>query len=101
MNILEVFDLKGAKKYPNIAAVEYCLCIGYATYTDNTCQFANDMFLQGRVFSPRLPIEELEAFCRANLSKYEAYHEKHESLIETFEHPPFEAFWEKAVEGES
>lgn len=89
---VDIFDPEGGQKWPNIKAVEYCLCIGRAEWPDGTSQFRDDL-LPGMTFSPRLPLADLEEFCRVNLPVYEKYFEENERAVEALEHPTFPVFW--------
>lgn len=90
-----IFAPDEARKYPYIAAVEHLLGgLGRSVYPDGTQQFCDDDVPE-KVYSPRLPVGELNEFCAKHLERYEAFNDEHCELIEDGEEvPEIEPFWE-------
>lgn len=45
------------------------------------------------VYSPRLPIAELEAFCAEHIDRYQAFYDANEAAIEDRQAVPMEPWW--------
>jgi hypothetical protein len=89
------FDPEGAKKNPNIAMVEGLLGgIGLLCFPDQTVQFAENETYPDIVYSPRMSEKDLEQFCKANISVYEAYFDENFEAIDQGDYlPPIHKFW--------
>lgn len=91
-------------KTPNILDFEFLgtvpnitMCMDYAgsclyLFEDGTAAIFNDE-LPDFIYSPRLTIEELEAFCMVNLGRYEAFFEENAEQIECGEPVILEPWW--------
>lgn len=78
-------------KHPIFADIEvYLGGVGRISFEDDTVQFVDE---EGNIFSPRLPEEELAEFCKVNLSRYEAFHEANEILIDQGQRASMTPFW--------
>ena len=90
-----VFDPEGRDKFPNITDVEVFLGgVGRLCFDDGTMQFADNETYPDVVYSPRLPPEELEQFCKDNRAKYEHYFESNFDAIDRGDElPAIDQFW--------
>ena len=80
--------------HPNLAEVESLLGgIGRTVFPDGTEQFQEKDGSTLHVFSPRLPLAELERFCEANLGHYQAHHDAHADALNNFQIVPMPHFW--------
>lgn len=61
-------------------------------YEDGTAMIVNFEF-GAEIYSPRLPVAELEAFCCLNMDRYEAFFEAHEESLDRAEVVPMERWW--------
>jgi len=93
----DIFDPEGCEKYPAITAVEiYLGGVGRLMFPDGTVQFADNETYPDVVYSPRMTEDNLEVFCKVNITHYEKYHEKHGDLFGQGDHdkaPPIQIFW--------
>lgn len=91
-----IFDPEGSSKFPYTAAVEGLLGgVGRLIFGDGTVQFADNETYPDVVFSPRLPEDQLEMFCRTHLAKYESYFNENFDLMDAgSDLPPINRFWE-------
>lgn len=88
------FDPLGALTAPFTANVEDLLGgVPVAMYEDGTEQFLDDSVDPELAYSPRLKPDELEAFCKANIAKYEAFNEAHGYDKLMTERVPITPFW--------
>lgn len=89
------FNPNGFKTHPNIAMVEGLLGgVGRLVFPDGTVQFAENETYPEVVYSPRMKVDELEVFCKSNLSKYEAYFDTNFAAIDKGDElPPISVFW--------
>lgn len=84
-----ILDLNS--KHPIFADIEvYLGGVGRISFEDDTVQFVDE---EGNIFSPRLPEEELAEFCKVNLSRYEAFHDANEILMDQGQTLPMMPFW--------
>nr|WP_319490976.1 hypothetical protein [uncultured Desulfobacter sp.] len=85
-----------SKKYPYIAAVEdYLGGIDQTVYPDGTKQFKDQGVIPPVDYSPRLPVPELEQFCRDNLDRYKQFYDQNKTAIENYDPiPAIESFWD-------
>lgn len=92
-----IFDPDGCNQFPNTAYVESFLGgIGCLCFSDGTLQFAENETYPDVVYSPRLTEDELEQFCKDNLTVYEEYFERNFDAIDKGDElPPIECFWIK------
>lgn len=89
-----VFDPHGAETEPFTAEVENLLGgVPVFTYSDGTEQFVDDSVEPVYAYSPRLPAGELEAFCKANIDKYERFNAEHGDDKLISERVPLTPFW--------
>lgn len=88
-------DLTGYSLTPYTYMVLDTLGIGLKVYRDDdTVQIRDDEIAPGMVFSPRLPRDELESFCRLHAGKYDRWMIEHGDLIFAgYRYPNFEKFW--------
>ena len=78
-------------KYPIFGDIEvYLGGVGRIYLEDDTVQFVDE---DGNIFSPRLPEGELAEFCKANLYRYEAFHNENESMMDQGQKPTMNPFW--------
>ncbi|MCS8414872.1 hypothetical protein N0754_19280 [Pseudomonas aeruginosa] len=89
-----IFDPHGSQTEPFTAEVEMLLGgIPVVVFSDGSEQFLDDSAEPCLAYSPRLMSGELEAFCRANISRYETFNALHgETKLKT-ERVPIEPFW--------
>lgn len=68
--------------------------MGTIIFPDGTEQFA-DLNAPDIVFSPRLPPQELNAFCAQHIERYREYANQYQSEIAACVQPlpPFPVFW--------
>jgi len=94
-NDIVYFDPDMGIQYPFRTQVEELLGgIGTLIFPDGTEQFADNDSYPDVVYSPRLPLEDLEKFCKKNIKSYEEYFDKyHEKLLEDMPVPPIKRFW--------
>lgn len=89
------FDPESGRIYPSIAEVEILLGgVGRLCFSDGTEQFAENDTFPETVYSPRLPVVELAAFCTQNIEHYRAHHERYRDEIEAGDAPAITRFWE-------
>lgn len=89
-----IFDPAGCVNFPNTTAVEILLGgVGRLVFSDGSEQFVDDDTGPILIYSPRLMPDVLERFCGNNMAHYEAFHQKHEAQLESFERVPMDPFW--------
>lgn len=64
-----------------------------AIYPDGTEQFLDESAEPTLVYSPRLPQDQLEEFCRVNIAAYEAFNQEHGDMKLQSERVPMTPFW--------
>lgn len=62
-------------------------------HADGTEQFLDDSAEPVHAYSPRLAADGLEAFCKANIAKYEAFSAEHGNDKLMTERVPMTPFW--------
>lgn len=66
---------EGSEHTPFTNSVEFLLGgVSPSVFPDGTQQFLDDVADPVRILSPRLTVDDLEAFCKANIDRYEAFH---------------------------
>lgn len=89
-----VFDPNGAKTAPFTTDVEMLLGgVPVVIYADGTEQFLDDSAEPIHAYSPRLAANELEAFCKANIARYEAFNAEHGNDKLMTERVAMNQFW--------
>lgn len=89
------FDPSVGKVYPSILEVEILLGgVGRLVFPDGTEQFAENDTYPEVVYSPRLALEALAAFCEHNISHYRAHNERYRVEIDDGDAPEILRFWE-------
>lgn len=63
-------------------------------YEGGDAQILNLEAGPGHVYSPRLPLAQLEIFCQAHLNGYQAFFDQHEVSLDHGEVIPMEIWWE-------
>lgn len=89
-NVMLMFGAEGTEAITRV--IDY---VGGCLYefADGTCLIADLAHGPGYVFSPRLALEELEAFCQEHLGRYEAFYAKHQTTIDDGQLVPMRPFW--------
>lgn len=67
-----------------------------AEFDDGTALIADLEAGHNLVYSPRLPMAELEAFCVEHIERYQAFYDAHEDAIEGRQAVPMEPWWDQA-----
>lgn len=89
-----IFDPRGAETAPFITDVEVLLGgVPVVIHADGTEQFLDDSAEPVHAYSPRLAADGLEAFCKANIAKYEAFSAEHGNDKLMTERVPITPFW--------
>ena len=89
-----VFDPRGAETAPFTTDVEMLLGgVPVVIHEDGTEQFLDDSQEPNHAYSPRLAADELEAFCKANIGRYEAFNAEHGNDKLMTERVPMAPFW--------
>lgn len=78
------------------AIIQAMDCVGstLVEFGDGTAMIAELEYGHGYVFSPRLALEELEAFCQEHLPQYEAFFDKHQHAIDNGQLVAMRPFWQ-------
>ena len=89
-----VFDPSGAETAPFTSEVEMLLGgVPVVSFADGTEQFMDSAVEPFHAYSPRLAAGELEAFCKANIDKYEMFNAEHGDEKLMTERVPLTPFW--------
>jgi hypothetical protein len=89
-----IFDPRGVETAPFTTDVEMLLGgIPVVIHEDGTEQFLDDSQEPIHAYSPGLTADELEAFCKANIGKYEAFNVEHGNDKLMTERIPMTPFW--------
>ena len=93
------FDPDRARKYPYFALVDELLQgIETIMFPDGTEQIAWQSQYPDVVFSPRLPMPELELFLKNNIQRYKDYSKQYQSeILDGDDLPPIEIFWNESI----
>lgn len=62
-------------------------------FDDGTALITCFEFGSSHIYSPRLPLEELNSFCFEHLERYQAFYDQHASVLEDGENVPMEPWW--------
>lgn len=68
---------------------------GLTKFEDGTALICELQDGPGAIYSPRLPILDLEEFCKSNIDKYEAFFESNEERLEKGVIVPMEQWWKE------
>jgi hypothetical protein len=94
LNTAIIFDPTGGDDAPYTTAVEILLGgVGRLIFPNGTQQFADDDAEPVLIYSPRLPPEALERFCKENMDRYERFNAEHEKQLAECEPVAMQAFW--------
>lgn len=89
-----VFDPFGSETAPFTTDVEMLLGgVPIVMYADGTEQFLDDSEEPVHAYSPCLEADALEAFCKENIEKYEAFNAEHGSDKLMTQRVPMTPFW--------
>jgi len=91
-----IIDLSLSVHYPYTSMVMDLLLVGRVDYDDGTTQLRDDEMAPGVVFSPRLPPDDLEGFCRLHVGRYELFQIYNATRIQQapeLPYPDFIPFW--------
>ncbi|GGM25182.1 hypothetical protein ACFQDN_21770 [Pseudomonas asuensis] len=67
-----------------------------AEFDDGTALITDLEAGHGPVYSPRLPVSELEAFCAEHIERYQAFYDANEDAIESRQTVTLEPWWSQA-----
>lgn len=89
-----IFDPQRSVRIPFTSRVEFLLGgVPVVMYPDGTEQFLDSSEEPENAYSPKLPEDQLEAFCKEHLAKYEAFNAEHGSDKLMSERIPMPSFW--------
>ncbi|WP_042806097.1 hypothetical protein [Thioalkalivibrio sp. ALE19] len=75
-----------------VAEAMDCTCGSMTDFGDGTGILA-DFAATGNLYSPRLPHEELKAFCEEHIERYRAFFDANRDAVEDGNPPPMEPWW--------
>lgn len=75
-----------------VAEAMDCTCGSLTDFGDGTGILA-DFAATGNLYSPRLPHEELKAFCEEHIERYRAFFDANRDAVEDGNPPPMEPWW--------
>jgi hypothetical protein len=75
----------------------YCSARDFGDGTMQICELVSDdgKAIDYNVYSPRLSIAELNAFCKRHLETYQAFCDEHEQRLSAGDSVPMTPFWKK------
>jgi hypothetical protein len=96
MTTTQILDFEFLRTVPNIHRVMDCVGAPLYAFEDGTSALFDDENPEV-IYSPRMKVKLLEEFCKANLSRYQAFYDAHAAAIEDGQQVPMTPWWNEGT----